>query len=69
MGCFWAGPNADEGLTGRAAFESSRCTKSVKSYAVQLGFGPEYALEIWREIEDYGTYDRLDDDMLANPEK
>jgi hypothetical protein len=54
---------------GKAAFEVSPGTKSVKAYAVQFGFGGEYQLEVWREIEDYGTYDRLDEDLFAHPEK
>jgi len=53
---------------GKAAYEVSPGTKSVKAYAVQFGFGGQYQLEIWREIEDYGTYDRLDQDILAHPE-
>jgi hypothetical protein len=36
---------------------------------VQFGFGGQYQLEVWREIEDYGTYDRLDEDLTAHPEK
>jgi len=54
---------------GKAAFEVSPGTKSVKAYGVQFGFGGEYQLEIWREIEEYGTYDRLDEDIAAHPEK
>ncbi|HJX38329.1 MAG TPA: hypothetical protein VJ714_07010 [Anaerolineae bacterium] len=54
---------------GRAAFENSPGTKSVRVYGVQFGFGGEYQLEIWREIEEYGSYDRLDEDMTAHPEK
>jgi hypothetical protein len=54
---------------GRAAYEVSPGTKSVKAYAVQFGLGGQYALEIWREIESYGTYDRLDDDFMAHPDK
>ena len=44
-------------------------TKSVRAYAVQFGFGGEYQLEIWREIEGYGTYDRLDEDLTSSQEK
>lgn len=54
---------------GIGVFKASPGTKSVRSYAVQFGLGGEYHLEIWREIEDYGSYDRLDADMLAKPEK
>ena len=54
---------------GKEAFEVSPGTKSVKAFAVQFGFGGEYQLEIWREIEDYGSYDRLDEDLVANPQK
>lgn len=41
----------------------------MKAYAVQFGLGGEYGLEIWREIKNYASYDRLDEDMLANPGK
>lgn len=54
---------------GKAAFEVSPGTKSVTAYGVQFGFGGQYQLEVWREIEDYGTYDRLDEDLVAHPEK
>lgn len=54
---------------GKAAFEVSPGTKSVRAYAVQFGFGGEYQLEIWREIEEYGSYDRLDEDFTAHPGK
>jgi hypothetical protein len=54
---------------GKGAFEVSPGTKSVRAYGAQFGFGGEYQLEIWREIEEYGTYDRLDEDMAAHPEK
>ncbi|TKJ29445.1 MAG: hypothetical protein CEE40_08540 [Chloroflexi bacterium B3_Chlor] len=54
---------------GKAAFEVAPGTKTVRAYAVQFGFGGEYGLEIWREIDDYGTYDRLDEDILAHPER
>jgi hypothetical protein len=53
---------------GKAVYEVSPGTKSVKAYAVQFRLGSQYQLEIWREIEDYGTYDRLDEDVLAHPE-
>ena len=54
---------------GKAAFEVSPGTKSVRGYAVQFGFGGEYQLEIWREIEEYGSCDRRDEDFAAHPEK
>jgi len=54
---------------GKALFDSAPRTKSVKAYAVQFKFGGEYGLEIWREIEDYASFDRLDEDILANPKK
>ena len=54
---------------GKPAFAVSPGTKSVRAYAVQFGFGGEYQLEIWREIESYGTYDRLDEDLASSPEK
>jgi hypothetical protein len=54
---------------GKAAFEVSPGTKSLRAYAVQFGLGGGFQLEIWREIEEYGTYDRLDEDMAAHPEK
>lgn len=54
---------------GKAGFEVGPGTKSVRAYAVQFGFGGQYQLEIWREIESYGTYDRLDEDLVSNPEK
>lgn len=53
---------------GKAAYGVSPGTRSVKAYAVQFGFGGQYQLEIWREIEGYGTYDRLDEDIIAHPE-
>lgn len=36
---------------------------------MQLGLGGEYTVEVWRGIEDYGSYDRLDEDMFLYPEK
>jgi hypothetical protein len=54
---------------GKTAFETGPGTKSVSAYAVQFGFGGQYQLEVWREIESYGTYDRLDEDLVSNPEK
>jgi hypothetical protein len=43
---------------GKVAFEVGPGTKSVRAYAVQFGFGGEYQLEIWREIDEYGSYDQ-----------
>ena len=54
---------------GKAAFEAGPGTNSVRAYAVQFGFGGQYQLEVWREIESYGSYDRLDVDLVSNPEK
>lgn len=54
---------------GKALFESAPSTKSVRAYGVQFGFGGEYGLEIWREVEDYASFDRLDEDLDANPQK
>ncbi len=54
---------------GKALLESLPGTKSLKAYAVQFGFGGEYNLQIWRELDSYGSYDRLDEDMFAHPEK
>jgi len=54
---------------GKAFSESAPGTKSVKAYAAQFRLGGEYGLEIWIEIENYASYDRLDEDILANPQK
>ena len=40
-----------------------------RRYTVQFGFGGEYQLEIWREIEEYGSYDRLDEGFTAHLEE
>jgi hypothetical protein len=65
------GPQAAEWWRqkGKDAFGVRPGTKSVTAYAVQFGFGGPYQLEVWREIESYGTYDRLDEDLLSSPQK
>jgi hypothetical protein len=35
-------------------------TKSLSCYAVQFGLGGEYSIEIWHEIESYGSFDVID---------
>lgn len=54
---------------GKALAKSEPGTKSVRAYGRQFGLGGEYVLEIWREVEDYASFDRLDEDILANPQK
>jgi hypothetical protein len=51
---------------GRATYESMPGISSVKAYASQFGLGDEYGLEIWMEMENYGTLDRIDEDLVAN---
>ena len=53
---------------GKAMLESTPGFKSAKAYAVQFGLGGEYSIEIWQEIENYAAYDRLDEDLEANPQ-
>ena len=36
-------------------------TKSLKCYASQFGLGGEYTIEIWQEIESYGSFDEMDE--------
>ena len=54
---------------GKAMWESFPGVKSVKSYAVQFGLGGEYGIEIWLEVENYTAYDKMDEDLEANPQK
>ncbi len=54
---------------GKATYESLPGVKSVKAYAAQFFLGGEYSLEIWMEMENYAAYDRMDEDMFANPQK
>lgn len=44
-------------------------TKSLKCYAVQFGLGGEYTIEIWQEIESYGSFDHMDKDIFEFPDK
>lgn len=53
---------------GKAMYEASPRVKSVKSYGVQFGLG-ENNIEIWLELENYAAFDRLDEDLDANPQK
>ncbi len=44
--------------------------KSVRAFARQFGLGPgDLDVEIWMEIENYQTYDRIDKDVIEHPEK
>jgi hypothetical protein len=54
---------------GKALYESTPGTKSVRTYAVQFGLGGEYYIEIWEEKENYASLDLLDKDMDQNPQK
>ncbi len=54
---------------GKALFETSPGTKSVRAYAVQFGLGGEYSIEIWAEMENYASFDLLDKDIDQNPQK
>lgn len=54
---------------GKVTYESLPGVKSVRAYAVQFGLGGEYTLEMWVEKENYAAYDRVDEDVLANPQK
>ena len=53
---------------GKAAYESLPGIKSVKAYAVQFGLGGNF-LEFWLETENYAAFDRIDEDLDANPQK
>jgi hypothetical protein len=44
------------------------CALSVKAFAVQFGLGPSH-IEIWQEMENYASYDRIDEELDANPQK
>jgi hypothetical protein len=54
---------------GKAIFESTPGTKSVRTYAVQFGLGGEYTIEIWSEMENYASFDLQDKDFIQNPQK
>jgi hypothetical protein len=54
---------------GKAMFESTPGTKSLRAYAVQFGLGGEYYYEIWHEVKNYAYFDLLDKDMEQNPQK
>ena len=54
---------------GKTMYESLPGVKSVKAYGAQFGLGGEYGLEIWLEMENYAAYDRIDEDLEANPQK
>ena len=54
---------------GKALFESTPGTKSVRTYAVQFGLGGEYTIEIWAEMENYASFDLQDKDFIQNPQK
>ncbi len=54
---------------GKALFEITPATKSVRSYAVQFGLGGEYTIEIWAEMENYASFDLADKDYIQNPQK
>ena len=54
---------------GKALFELTPGTKSVRTYAVQFGLGGEYTIEIWAETENYASFDLTDKDFIQNPEK
>ena len=54
---------------GKATYESLPGVKSAKAYGVQFGLGGEYRLEFWMEMENYAAYDRIDEDLFANPQK
>jgi hypothetical protein len=53
---------------GKAAYESGPGVKSAKAYAVQFGLGGSF-LEFWMEMENYAAFDRIDEDLDANPQK
>jgi len=52
---------------GKAMYESMPGVKSVKAYGDQLG--GEYMLEFWTEMENYAALDRINEHLLANPQK
>jgi len=54
---------------GKALFESTPGTKSVRTYAVQFGLGGEYYIEIWAEKENYASFDLEDKEYIQNPQK
>ena len=45
---------------GEPDIKSNAWTKSLKCYGVQFGFGGEYTIEIWQEIESYAAFDEID---------
>ncbi len=54
---------------GKALFELTPGTKSVRTYAVQFGLGGEYTIETWEEKENYASFDLEDKDYIQNPQK
>jgi len=53
---------------GKAMFESTPGTRWVKAFAVQFGLGGS-GLEIWSEMENYASYDRIDAELNTDPQK
>ena len=53
---------------GKAVHESMPGSRSAKAFAVQFGLGGS-RIEIWTEMENYAAYDRVDEDLEANPQK
>ena len=53
---------------GKAVAESLPGTRSVRAFAVQFGLGPSH-YEIWQEIDNYASYDRIDEELETTPEK
>lgn len=56
------------GEKGKATYEAFPGVKSVKAYGVQFGLGGS-GIEIWLEMENYAAFDRIDEDLDANPQK
>jgi len=44
-------------------------TKSLKCYAGQFGLGGEYTIQIWQEIESYGSFDEMDKFWFEDSDK
>ena len=55
---------------GREAMAQLPGVRSVQAFSIQYGLGgiPDL-VEVWVEIQDYGVFDRWDEDVVLNPER
>jgi hypothetical protein len=55
---------------GKPMYESAPGFLSATAFASQWRLGQgRYDLEIWVELKDYASLDRLDEDAMVNPQK